>query len=108
MRFYGETINERRFDSLLPVLSESVVFWFVAARQAFEATWAGIVDEYYWLEDMDWLSGDETSACCIYGFRWRGLVNGAPVEGGGRGTTVLRREPLGWVIVHEHLSAEPK
>ena len=55
MGFYGETINQHRFDHLLPALSEDVVFWFnsgshygiAAAREAFEATWAGIVDEHY-------------------------------------------------------------
>ena len=116
MGFYGEAINQHRFDHLLPALSEDVVFWFnsgshygiAAAREAFEATWAGIVDEHYWLDDLAWLARDEASACCIYRFRWRGTVEGKSVEGGGRGTTVLCREPRGWVIVHEHLSAEPK
>jgi hypothetical protein len=116
MGFYSETINHHRFDALLPVLSKEVVFWFnsgshrgvAAARQAFEATWAGIVDEHYWLEDLVWLSGDAASACCIFRFRWRGTVEGKPIEGGGRGTTILRRETAGWMIIHEHLSAEPK
>lgn len=115
IRFYGETINAHDFDQLLPCLSRDVLFWFSsgthsgldAARGAFEATWGRIVDERYWLEDLIWLCEDSTSASCVYRFRWRGLVDGVLAEGKGRGTTVLRRESSGWVIVHEHLSAEP-
>ena len=116
MRFYGEVINEHRFDALLPVLSADVLFWFSsgshygidAARQAFEETWSRVRSEHYWLEDVRWLSEGETAAACVYRFHWRGLVDGVHAEGGGRGTTVLRLEKTGWVIVHEHLSAEPK
>ena len=115
MGFYGEAINEHRFEVLLPVLSADVVFWFSsgsfcgidAARQAFERTWLRISDETYWLEELSWVSQGDSSASCIYQFHWQGLVNGKPSEGRGRGTSVLRREDDGWEIVHEHLSAEP-
>jgi len=43
----------------------------------------------------------------LYRFHWRGIVDNVPTKGGGRGTSVLRREARGWLIVHEHLSAEP-
>jgi hypothetical protein len=115
MAFYGEVINQHRFDALLPVLAEEVSFWFssgshsglAASRQAFEKTWARIVDERYWLEDLHWLAIGDESAACSYHFHWTGRMNNVPAAGGGRGTTVLRRDPAGWVIVHEHLSAEP-
>ncbi|ODT80357.1 MAG: hypothetical protein ABS76_16890 [Pelagibacterium sp. SCN 64-44] len=115
MAFYGETINRHRFDALLPVLSADVLFWFssgshaglIASRRAFEATWARIADEYYWLEELDWIALGDQSAACTYRFHWRGLVHAVPSQGTGRGTSVLRREADGWVIVHEHLSAEP-
>jgi len=41
---------------------------------------------------------------CTYAFHWRGTVEGHPTQGHGRGTTVLRRDPARWLIVHEHLS----
>ena len=115
MGFYGEAINEHRFDALLPVLSTDVVFWFSsgsfcgidAARQAFEKTWRRIAEETYWLEELSWVSKGDHSAACIYRFHWRGMVDGEPAEGSGRGTSVLRREGDDWKIVHEHLSAEP-
>ncbi|WP_338723624.1 nuclear transport factor 2 family protein [Devosia sp. XK-2] len=115
MAFYGEVINEHRFDALLPMLSKDVVFWFSsgshcgvdAARRAFEKTWRRIADEFYWIEDLSWLCQGDGSAACLYRFGWRGLVDGKLTQGGGRGTSVLRLEPDGWKVVHEHLSAEP-
>lgn len=115
MAFYGEVINEHRFDALLPVLSADVVVWFSsgsfsgldAARGAFEETWRRIAEETYWLEGLHWLSEGDRSAACSYRFNWRGLVGGTLSQGGGRGTSVLRLEAGGWKIVHEHLSLEP-
>ncbi|MDW9413919.1 nuclear transport factor 2 family protein [Sinorhizobium meliloti] len=37
-----------------------------------------------------------------------GSLNGSALEGGGRGTTILRREANVWKIIHEHLSQFPK
>lgn len=115
MRFCGEAINEHRIESLLPVLSADVIFWFSsgsfhgidAARQAFEKTWRRIAEETYWLEELSWVSEGDHSDVCIYQFHWRGVVDGEPRAGSGRGTSVLRREADDWKIVHEHLSAEP-
>ncbi len=115
MGFYDEAINEPSFDALLPVLSTDVVFWFgsgsfcgiSAERLAFERTWQRIAEETYWLEDLSWVPEGDLSAVCIYQFHWRGVVDGEPRVGTGRGTSVLRREADGWKLVHEHLSAEP-
>lgn len=97
------------------MLPEDVTFWFSggshsgleAGKRAFEAIWARIAGECYRLEDMRWLTVGDVSAACSYRFCWRGVIEDRPAEGTGRGTTVLRREPGGWVIVHEHLSAMP-
>lgn len=115
LRFYGEEINKHRFDLLLSVLSDDVVFWFSsgshhgldAARQAFERTWTRLGNEFYWLEDVCWISEGVDSATCIYRFNRRGTVEGEPARGEGRGTSVFRKEQGGWKLVHEHLSAEP-
>jgi len=113
MALYGERINRHRFDELAPLISEEASFWFSegsftgpAIRRAFERTWDLVRDEHYWLDELRWIALGPDAASCIYRFNWRGEINGAPTQGHGRGTTVLRREPAGWKIVHEHLSRE--
>ena len=115
LALYGERINAHDFDLLEPLISPAATFWFSegsfsgpAIRAAFERTWAQVAEETYWLEDVEWIAGDDEGAACIYGFRWRGLIAGQPAAGGGRGTSVLRREADGWKIVHEHLSPLPR
>lgn len=115
MARYGEAINGHDFDALAAEISEGAIFWFSsgsheglpAIRAAFEATWAKIQDEHYAIEGLRWLALGEDAALCTYRFRWRGCIEGLWAEGGGRGTTGLRREAAGWRIVHEHLSHEP-
>ncbi len=115
MALYGERINRRRFAEVAPLIDENAVFWFTdgshvghkAIRSAFERTWASLVNETYWLEDLQWLAMDEAAAGCTYRFHWTAEIDGQPRAGAGRGTTVLRRSDSGWKIVHEHLSAMP-
>ena len=45
------------------------------------------------------------AAAVIYTFSWSGVADGKEIAGGGRGTRIFRREPAGWRIAHEHLSA---
>ena len=112
MKFYQARLALHDFDALLPVIAEDAVFWFSdgdhkgieAARRAFEAAWKAVENEVYTLEDLRWLAIGDSVASCIYNFHWKGMAAGEPVWGGGRGTTVLRKDAAGWRIVHEHLS----
>ncbi|UYO01316.1 MAG: nuclear transport factor 2 family protein [Devosia sp.] len=115
MDAYAEGINAHDFDLLEDLIDADAVFWFSsgsyrglpAIRAAFEATWTRLQNETYWLEELAWIASDDGAAACTYSFRWRAEVDGSRIEGGGRGTSVLRRRAEGWLIVHEHLSAEP-
>jgi len=112
MKFYVAKLASHDFDVLLPVIAEDAVFWFSdgnhvgieAARRAFDKAWQAVENEVYSLEDLRWLAIGDSAASCIYNFHWKGMAAGEPVWGGGRGTTVLRRDAEGWKIVHEHLS----
>ena len=112
---YIQLTNSHRFDRLAPLIAENAVFWFSsgsyrglsAIRAAFERTWGLIQDEVYAVEDVEWLAVDESTAACLYTFRWHGIIDGTPREGSGRGTTILRRHNDHWRVVHEHLSAHP-
>ena len=110
---YGEAINTHRFAVVAPLIAQDASFWFndgshlgiAAIRDAFEATWARLVDERYWLEDLIWIVKGQDIAACRYRFCYTAVVNGDVQSGAGRGTCIVERRVHGWVIVHEHLSA---
>jgi ketosteroid isomerase-like protein len=116
LKQYEAKINLHDFDQLAPLISADAIFWFNDGshsgldeiRSAFEATWSKFPLEHYWLEDMTWIAPGETAAGCTYHFRWKAMVGGRALSGGGRGTTILRNEHGVWKIVHEHLSQIPQ
>lgn len=116
MAAYAELINQHDFALLIPLIDPASSFWFSsgtyqghsAARAAFERTWQRLGNETYWLEDLIWIARGPEAASCTYSFHWHATIDGHPVEGKGRGTTVLAKGENGWCIVHEHLSAFPE
>lgn len=115
MALYAEQINAHRFGLVVPLIAAEAVFWFGdgshvgldAIGRAFKATWQALTDETYWLEDLQWVARGDHAAACIYRFCWRAVIDGVQASGSGRGTSVLADGPLGWQIVHEHLSPPP-
>jgi ketosteroid isomerase-like protein len=116
LKQYEAKISMHDFNELVPLISSDAVFWFndgsfcglTQIRNAFEETWRKFPLENYWLEDLKWVACSAGSAGCAYHFRWRAVLNGKTMEGGGRGTTILRKEEDTWKIVHEHLSQFPR
>lgn len=115
LKLYETKINLHRFDDLLPVIAEDAVFWFsdgtahagiTAIRAVFERNWGSIEDDTYWLDEVKWIAVGDAAASCTYRFNWKGVSGGQAISGGGRGTTVLRKDndSDAWRIVHEHLS----
>ena len=80
----------------MPLISADAIFWFgdgfhsgiAAIRAAFEATWAQLADEAYWIDDLHWLAVDAGAAACIYQFHWQAAVGVARLT---RGMVVGRR-----------------
>ncbi len=112
---YEQCVNTHDFDQVAPLIAEDALFWFndgsysglPAIRAAFESTWAWIEQERYQMREQRWVALDDNAAVCTYHFHWEGLVNGEKRQGGGRGTTVLRRSNGTWLVAHEHLSGFP-
>ncbi|GER91505.1 hypothetical protein KDW_56670 [Dictyobacter vulcani] len=116
MHAYEQRTNTHRFEEVAPLIADDAVFWFndgsfqgkEAIRQAFEKTWAGIPEEQYAIENVQWLVDDEQAAVCVYLFRWQGKIDGQTIQGMGRGTSVLKKVNDHWQVVHEHLSSLPQ
>jgi uncharacterized protein (TIGR02246 family) len=100
-------------DAAMALLTDDVVFFYSngsahfgrdAIRAAIQANFDSVQDDDYATRDHLWLAQSDAAAVCIYSFAWTGTMDGKPVGGRGRGTTVFRREASGWRIAHEHLS----
>lgn len=115
LKQYEDRINAHDFDQLVPLISDDAVFWFndgshlglEEIKRAFERTWQKFPLESYWLEEVNWIARGVSVAVCTYKFCWRATIQGKTVSGGGRGTTILRKDSDTWKIVHEHLSQFP-
>ena len=108
---YVEKLNTHSWEEIAPYVTEDAVFIFTegtfvgkgAAKAAFEKTFNLIENEVFSLHDIVWTVVAGDVAVCRYEFRWKGLISGQEAEGGGRGTTILRKVDGRWLIAHEHL-----
>jgi ketosteroid isomerase-like protein len=112
---YEGRINQHDFDLLIDLIASDATFWFsdgsyhghAEIRAAFDRTWKALANDTYWLEDVTWIAESDGTAACTYRFNWKTEIDGKPISGSGRGTTVLARLGDRWQIVHEHLSGNP-
>lgn len=109
---YEQATNSHDVDRLLPLIADDATYWFTdgsyhgidAIRAAVERTFATILDEVYEIGDLEWVAVTDQLAACRYRFSWRGVVDGKPASGQGRGTNVVARRGGAWKMLHEHLS----
>ncbi len=112
---YVAATNTHDFDAVEPLLAEGCVYYFgdatrrgiPEARGYFENTWRLIADEVYEVHDVDWVQETQDAAAAAFRYTWRGLWDGKPSAGEGRGTNVFERRGGRWLLVHEHLSRMP-
>jgi uncharacterized protein (TIGR02246 family) len=113
MRAYEKATNAHDLAGTLALIAEDAVYLFsnhtahvgkAAISTALQHNFRAISDETYRIEDIRWLAVSDEVAACIYSFRWIGTVDGKPVSGAGRGTSVLKKVDGGWRVAHEHLS----
>jgi ketosteroid isomerase-like protein len=111
--FVGALIR-KDIGPALSLLTDDVVFFYSngsafwgkeAFAAAITANWKRIDRYRYTTDDSIWLAQSDTAAAVIYTYSWSGVADGKEISGGGRGTRIFRREPTGWRIAHEHLSA---
>ena len=112
VREYERRTNSHDFAQVSELIDPNAIYWFSDGthegideiERAFDQTWDTIRNEVYTIEDVKWLSVDETSASCVYPFHWEGEVEGEPESGSGRGTSIFVKKAGDWKVVHEHLS----
>ena len=113
MRRYAENTDAHRLEATLAMIADDAVYLFsdgtshvgkAAIADVLARNFAAIGDETYRIGDVRWLLQTSDAAMCVYVFEWSGIIDGMPASGGGRGTSVLRRDSESWLVVHEHLS----
>ncbi len=113
MSAYIHAMNSRDLAAASAMIAEDAVFLFsnetthigkAAILQAIQNNFETIEDDTFRISNLTWLVKTDDLAACIYDFNWTGKIDGKPVSGSGRGTSLLRRENGGWRIVNEHLS----
>ena len=74
-----------------------------AIQQAYERNFTLIKNEQYIVSDIHWLAEGPAMAVYTFGFEWKGIINGEPAGGKGRGTAVLINNNGQWQLLAEHL-----
>ncbi|KAH8590555.1 hypothetical protein B0O99DRAFT_305002 [Bisporella sp. PMI_857] len=112
MEAYERASNSHDISKVMPFIAEDATYWFsdgsyrgpTEIRAAIEKTFAKIVDEVYKVQDLEWPVVTAEVATCRYRFVWTGIVGGELRSGQGRGTNIIVRREMGWMMLHEHLS----
>jgi ketosteroid isomerase-like protein len=112
MARYERAANSHDVEQLLPLIADDATYWFTDGSHrgraeiagALERTFVAIQDEVYEITELEWVALTDELAACRYRFCWRGVVDGQPGSGRGRGTNVLVKRDGAWQVQHEHLS----
>jgi ketosteroid isomerase-like protein len=110
---YEQATNSHDIDLVAPLIADDAAYWFsdgshrgiAAVKAAIEDTFATIRDEVYEIKDLEWIVLTADTAVCRYRFSWKGVIDGEPRSGQGRGTNVVARRNGTWQMLHEHLSS---
>ena len=107
-------MNAKDLEGTLAMIADDAVYFWSngsamfgkdAIGAALQANFTSIANDVYETLDVTWLVETDDIAVCVFAFRWRGDVDGAPASGAGRGASVLKRVKGAWLTVHENLSA---
>ena len=112
MAEYERAANGHDLERILPLIADDATYWFTDGSYrgreeiagALERTFAAIQDEVYEISELEWVALTEELAACRYRFSWRGMVDGRPTSGRGRGTNIVIKRDGAWQVMHEHLS----
>src|SRR5262252_2126253 len=102
---YVAAANRHDLEAVLALIDDNAVYFFsdgsshagkAAIRNAIQRNFESIRNEIYRLENLRWLVETDEVAVYVYEFHWTGEIEGKPVEGSGRGTSVLQKKSGEW------------
>ena len=112
MAEYEGAANSHDVERILPLIADDATYWFTDGSYrgreeiagALERTFATIRDEVYEIRELEWFALTDELAACRYRFFWRGVIDGQPSSGQGRGTNIVVKRDGVWQVQHEHLT----
>jgi ketosteroid isomerase-like protein len=112
MAAYEQAARSHDLDRVMAMIAADATYWFsdgsyrgaAEIEGAIGRTFAVIQDEVYEISGLQWVVLTAEHAVCRYRFSWRGVIDGQPRSGHGRGTNVMVRQGGAWKMQHEHLS----
>lgn len=113
---YISATNTHDFGEVAKCLAPNAQYWFsnanCSSREEIEdfflKAWLDVKEEVYSAHNIEWIAVSDQVATCIYNYKWVGYCEGTYRSGGGRATNVFVKKIGKWLLVHEHLSANPK
>ena len=114
---YEKALATQSWENVSPLIAKNAVVTFssghvrkgkLAIKTAFEKNFSLIKSEEYSIKNIHWIHQNETMAAYTFDFHWAGIINGNPMRGAGRGTSVLVVEDGSWILLTEHLGVMPK
>src|SRR6202453_1871126 len=106
MAEYERAASSHDVQQVLPLIANDAVYWFTDGSYrgreeiagALERTFATIQDEVYEISELERVGLTHEFAPCRYHFCWRGLVDGRPSSGRGRGTNIVVKRNGAWQV----------
>ena len=113
LKRFEDASATRFFANVVGMIHPNALFRFTdgdyrgleAIQRAFESTWTqDIVDELYYLSDIEVVSVDTSSAVVTFHFNWSGAGPHGSFQIVGRGTSLLALHDGKLKVMVEHLS----
>lgn len=108
---YEKAISTQNWGSIEELIHTDCVVTFTngtykgksEVESIFRKNFDLIKEEIYSITNIHIVSEKSDYAVFTFNFKWSGIINGQPADGGGRGTSVVVKENASWQLISEHL-----
>ena len=110
---YKTALGTQQWKNVEPLIHENACVTFsngavnkglAEIKTAYEYNFSVIKSEDYQMSNLHWALKNETVAVYLFDFSWKGIINGTPSSGCGKGTAVIVCESKNWKLLAEQLT----
>jgi ketosteroid isomerase-like protein len=109
---YSDALASQDFNNIIPLINRETCVTFsngavhkgmMAIAEAYRRNFSIIKGEEYSISDVHWIHVQDDVAIYLFRFSWKGVIDGEPAAGSGRGTATIKFDEGRWTLVAEHL-----